>query len=89
MKPLFDPWACLLVAPGLPLGAPGAQNEVMLDTACVSQSKAADCKGAGKAARLGCGLRCGLQAVGLQAARVQAQSCRLQGAKGGRAQCNA
>ncbi len=35
---MFYAWASLLVAPGRPLEAPGAQNEVMLNTACVSQS---------------------------------------------------
>ncbi len=36
-KPVFDPWSCLLVA-GLPPWPPGAKKEVMLKTACVSQS---------------------------------------------------
>ncbi len=36
-KPNFDPWTCLLVAPGLHLRLPGAKQEVRLNTACVSQ----------------------------------------------------
>jgi hypothetical protein len=36
--PIYDPWACLLVAPGPLLEAPGAEKEVMLNTTCVSQS---------------------------------------------------